>query len=83
MPVELKSNIDKVVMMKLSFLSRACSAKIASLDQNGLWFSGGDLLAVLEKELPDQHAPQGAGFRQTFPHLFVPFDQIQWIAAMK
>jgi hypothetical protein len=84
MPLELKNNIGKVVMMKLTFVSQPCSAKLAALDQNGLWFSEGDLAAAVEREMPNnKHAPPGAGFRQTFPWMFVPFEQIQWIAAMK
>jgi hypothetical protein len=64
---------DKAVILKIAAISKAVSTSVVSEENDGLWFSGGDLIGALG----DAGIPKG----MKSPAIFVPFSQIQWLIA--
>ena len=80
--------VGKTIMVKFAYLDRPCSAKVAAIENEGLWLEGGDIMGLIEQAASGPKktwysGSAGAEFSTRFPMLFLPFGQVQWLAAPK
>jgi hypothetical protein len=64
---------NKTVILKFPAISKAVSTSVVNEENDGLWFSDGDMIGALV----DAGIPAG----MKAPAIFVPFSQIQWLIA--
>ena len=80
--------VGKTAMVKFSYLERPCSAKVVAFDNEGLCLEGGDIMVLIEQAASGPKktwysGPAGTEVHTRFPLLFLPFAQVQWLAAPK
>jgi hypothetical protein len=76
--------VGKQVMVKVAFLDTPCSAKITEVDHSGIWIEALEMASTIQRvaaKVGPNAVPPDKQFLKGFPVLFVPFVQIQWLAA--
>ena len=63
----------KTVILKMAGANRAVSTEVVNEEEDGLWFSGGELIGELREAF--RTIPQ----TMKNPAVFVPFSQIQFL----
>ena len=78
----LEQCLCKQVMLKVVFLEKPCGAKITSVADGGIWVEG-EITGAIQRAAAGWEpavVPQDKRFLESFPLLFVPLQQIQWLA---
>ena len=74
----------KQVMLKVSFLDSPKAAKLISPEDHGIWIEALEISSAIMRTLTGvahQPVPAKDQILNKFPKMFVPFGQIEWMAA--
>ncbi len=71
-------------MLKVTFLKEPASIKGVQFTNGGIWFESLELGSKIQREAAGTGPaaiPQDKRFLNGFPLMFVPFSQVEWLAA--